>query len=296
MSQYNLIEAGATERFFTVVARASGSPIISGTVNYYCKAKSGLNAGKWWRDSDQSWQAAETANPMTHEADGHWAIDLTTSPFTDGIRFLEYVKESGDLHVPDARHLVCETGLGTGTGPRLVTLTITNGTDPLPNVAARLASTTRSYVGTTNASGVVTFGVIEDTYTVILALPNHNFVPVSLVVDGDETTTYAMSVMTPLDPDGASLTTGYVLCLDDDGLPAADIEIQAQLVSGPGTAGQSPSGSVITITSGADGIAQHAFVQGGEYRFRRGSSDWTPTTYVAPTEDTWALPEVLGQP
>jgi hypothetical protein len=103
---YQSIDAGATERFFTVVAKASGDPITGGTVNYYLKSKSGDNAGKWWRDSDQTWQVAETANAMTHDADGHWEIDLSESPFTAGVRYLEYTKESGDLHIPDSRHLI----------------------------------------------------------------------------------------------------------------------------------------------------------------------------------------------
>jgi hypothetical protein len=106
VSQYHSINAGETERFFTVVARASGAPITSGTVNYYLKAKSGANAGKWWKNADETWDAAETANAMTHDADGHWEIDLASSPFADGVRYLEYVKESGDLHVPQARHLI----------------------------------------------------------------------------------------------------------------------------------------------------------------------------------------------
>lgn len=103
---YQSIDAGATERFFTVVKRSNGDPIVAGTVNYYLKAKSGANAGKWWRNSDQTWQATETANAMTHDEDGHWEIDLTSSPFTSGVRYLEYVKESGGLHVPDSRHLI----------------------------------------------------------------------------------------------------------------------------------------------------------------------------------------------
>lgn len=106
MSQYHSINAGETERFFTVVARASGAPITSGTVNYYLRAKSGAEAEKYWADSTETWEVAETANAMTHDADGHWEIDLTSSPFADAIRYLEYVKESGDLHVPQARHLI----------------------------------------------------------------------------------------------------------------------------------------------------------------------------------------------
>ena len=90
---YQSIETGAKERFFTVLDRANGDPIVAGVVNYYLKAKSGPNAGKWWQDSDNTWQDLETANLMIHDADGHWEIDLAESPFDVGIRFLEYTKK-----------------------------------------------------------------------------------------------------------------------------------------------------------------------------------------------------------
>jgi hypothetical protein len=93
------ILVGETWRKAGMVAKASGDAITSGTVNYYLKAKSGDNAGKWWKDSDQTWAAVETANPMTHDADGNWTIELSASPFTDGVLYVEYAKESGDLHV-----------------------------------------------------------------------------------------------------------------------------------------------------------------------------------------------------
>jgi hypothetical protein len=123
MSQYHTINAGELERGFTAVARADGSPIAAGTVNYYLKCKSGANAGKWWRNSDQSWQAAETANAMAHDADGHWDILLTAGaagPFTAGVRYREYMKESGDLHVPEGRLLACDAAPGTTGGPLVV--------------------------------------------------------------------------------------------------------------------------------------------------------------------------------
>lgn len=123
MSQYHTINAGELERGCTAIARLDGSPITAGTVNYYLKCKSGADAGKWWRDSDQTWQASETANAMTHDADGHWGILLTAGtdgPFVAGVRYLEYVKESGNLHVPDGRHLVCDAAPGTTAGPLVV--------------------------------------------------------------------------------------------------------------------------------------------------------------------------------
>lgn len=106
MSDYQSLSLATLERYFTVVSRADGSPIVSGAVSYYLRAKSGTPSGKWWRNSDQTWQAAETANAMSHDADGHWGLSLSGTPFEDGVRYLEYVKESGNLHIPDARHLV----------------------------------------------------------------------------------------------------------------------------------------------------------------------------------------------
>lgn len=109
MSDFRSQEAGATNaRAFTLVAKASGSPITSGTVNWYLKCVTGANAGKWWRDSDQTWQLAETANAMTHQVDGHWTRALAATPWLDGDLDLEYAKESGDLHVPVSRMLKVE--------------------------------------------------------------------------------------------------------------------------------------------------------------------------------------------
>lgn len=143
---YQDINVGETERFFTVEKKSDGDPIKTGTVNYYLKAKSGPNDGKWWRDSDQTWQAVETANPMTHEADGHWEIDLTTSPFVDGVRYLEYVEESGDLHIPMKRHVTArpsQTGdsfLRIGEGGVNLTEIITRQTTLLAALQAHAAA------------------------------------------------------------------------------------------------------------------------------------------------------------
>lgn len=106
---YQTINTGSTTlRGFTLIAKTNGDPITSGTVNWYLKALTGANAGKWWQKSDESWSAGEVANEMEHQADGHWTCDplgvpTSASPFDDGVAFVEYAKESGDLHVPSAR-------------------------------------------------------------------------------------------------------------------------------------------------------------------------------------------------
>jgi hypothetical protein len=64
-----------------MVAKADGAAIVAGDVNYYLKALTGDNAGKWWKNADQTWDVAETANAMTHQIDGSWTIQLAASPF-----------------------------------------------------------------------------------------------------------------------------------------------------------------------------------------------------------------------
>ena len=84
-----------------IVAKASGNPITSGTVNFYLVDKDGDNAGKWYRGSDQSWQAAEAiAGAATHRVDGHWYLSFPSAVWARNIRYRLYAKEDGDLHIP----------------------------------------------------------------------------------------------------------------------------------------------------------------------------------------------------
>jgi hypothetical protein len=118
MNDFRTQEAGSTSpRSFTIIERTTGNPVTSGTVNWYLKNITGSNAGKWWRNSDATWQLSETANAMTHQADGHWTITLNGSPWVDGDVSLEYAKESADLHVPISRMLsVAYTPLSDSSG------------------------------------------------------------------------------------------------------------------------------------------------------------------------------------
>ena len=89
-----------------IVAKASGNPIITGTVNFYLVAKDGTNAGKWYRGSDTSWQVAESiAGVATHTADGHWYLSLPSAVWTRNISYTLYAKESGDLHISVQEHI-----------------------------------------------------------------------------------------------------------------------------------------------------------------------------------------------
>jgi len=106
----NPIPLQANTRSRSLVARADGTPITSGTVNYYLIANTGTNAGKWFKTSDNSWDASESiAAVMSHKADGHWSASVDAEAWpTSGVEYTEYAKESGDLHVPTQTMVRCE--------------------------------------------------------------------------------------------------------------------------------------------------------------------------------------------
>jgi hypothetical protein len=104
------IKAGVAHvREFTLVNRAIGAPIDTGTVNYFLKALTGPNAGKWWNEGSDSWVASAQANAMTHEGAGHWSLTIDADAFSAGETLLEYASESSDVHVPVGRGLYVVT-------------------------------------------------------------------------------------------------------------------------------------------------------------------------------------------
>ena len=100
------------------------------------------------------------------------------------------------------------TGSGTGTGARLVTITVDDGTDPLENATVRMSQGAESYSTTTNASGIAVFALDDATWTVTVTKALYSFTPTTLVVNGTETATYSMTA-TVITPSSTPETTGY---------------------------------------------------------------------------------------
>jgi len=104
------IPGQANIRTADLAARSDGAPITAGTVNLYLYALTGTNAGKWWRNSDDSWQGSEViaveASPV---GDGHWKGSIHTGAWTADVEYLQYAKESGDLHVPISEQVRCQS-------------------------------------------------------------------------------------------------------------------------------------------------------------------------------------------
>lgn len=89
------------------VVNKDGTPVVSGTVNFYLKDKDGTNAGKWYRGSDTSWQSSlSIAGQATLDDDGHWHLTLPTAVWEYGTAYRLFAKESGDLHIPVGDNII----------------------------------------------------------------------------------------------------------------------------------------------------------------------------------------------
>lgn len=83
---------------------------------------------------------------------------------------------------------------GSGlTGANLVTLTVTDGTDPVPGARVRVKAGAQTEVKATNASGVVTFSLDNNAWSVRITSPGLTFEATTLSVTGDVTQTYTMT-------------------------------------------------------------------------------------------------------
>ena len=96
-----------------MIAKLDGSAIIVGVVTVYLVADTGTNAGKWFRASDSSWQAAEaSAGTATYKGGCAWQISITASAWTAGVSYSVYGKESGNLNILYTDNLI-EHGVET---------------------------------------------------------------------------------------------------------------------------------------------------------------------------------------
>ena len=149
-----------------LVARADGSPIIAGTVNFYIIANTGANAGSWFRGSDNSWQAAEAiAGAMSHKSDGHWQVSIATNCWTDGVEYTEYAKESTNLHVPVSWLVVCKYRMTVDSSNDVVAASVVGNVGG--NVVGSVASVTGNVAGSVaSVSGNVGGNVVGSVASV----------------------------------------------------------------------------------------------------------------------------------
>lgn len=97
---------------------------------------------------------------------------------------------------------------GSGSGAFGITITVTDGTDPLENASVRILEGATPYTGTTDASGNASFSLDAATFSVRVTKGGYSFTPTTRTVTAEETGTLtddlemtAVTVSSPADPE-----------------------------------------------------------------------------------------------
>lgn len=225
--------------------------------------------------------AALTSSLTTVGSIGKWLLDnmLLKTVWTDA--------KAGYLDTPIS---------GTaGTGAYTITVTVTDGTDPLEGAKVRFTKGAESSLITTNVSGQASVGLDAGTWTVAATLAGYSFTPTTLVVTASAAVSYAMTAVT-IPASDPTLVTGYWYCYDESGVleEGAIVQMRVKSYSGHGAAYDL---QIRSETSDAAGLATFTNLQpGAVYQARRGeNSDWTDITVPTTATSPYALPDILGE-
>ena len=185
---------------------------------------------------------------------------------------------------------------GAGSGARVVTITVNDGTTTLQNATVRMAEGVNSFVTVTNSSGIAVFNLDDATYTVSISKSGYSFSGTTLTVNGVETQTYSMTQIA-ITPGTGNLTTGYLTALNESGSPEADVIIYVEMVKIPSNVtGYAFDSKIRSVVSAANGLVTiEGLIKGATYRIYRG--DRSDNKYVIPVAagSTYELPSIIGR-
>jgi hypothetical protein len=190
-----------------------------------------------------------------------------------------------------------EGGVGTGTGPNAVTITVNDGTDPIESAIVSMSKGAEKYAGSTNASGVIAFSLDDGTWTVAINRGGlYSFTPTTLVVTGTATATYSMTQET-ISASDVDKVSCYLYVLDEDGEAVKDAIVEMQFVSYSGGTGIAHYTNLVTATSTATGLVTFTNrIPGATYRYRLGGGPkWTTVTIASNATSLVALDNVWGK-
>lgn len=220
------------------------------------------------------------ASAVTEIQSGLATSSGVTSAFTE-IKGATW--SSGTDTLEEIADAVAGISTGNGTGARTVTVTVNDGTTALQNAKVRMTSGAETYTALTNVSGVCTFNLNDATYVVSITRNGYSFSGTTLVVDGTETVTYSMSLVT-ITPSNVNKVTGYWTVLNENGVEAASVVVTIKarqpLRSGVGVihdAGER------TATSNANGLVQFTNLIPG-WRYAVVANDDYVADFVVPAD------------
>jgi hypothetical protein len=172
-SAYDAAKTAASQTSVDAVKTDTGNLVNRITANLF----SGITyLGRWL-----GLLAGKTADSTTLAEINATTAGATYSNVTDS---LEAIRDRGDTSWSSG---------GSGlTGANLVTITVDDGSNPVPGAYVRLKAGAETEVKRTDADGVVTFTTDDNTFSVRIMSPGLTFEDVSLAVTADTTITYSM--------------------------------------------------------------------------------------------------------
>jgi hypothetical protein len=253
----------------------------------------------------------DTGTTLQAEVDGIQAVTtkLDTTMELDGAvyRFTTNALEQGpagaggdpwDDALPGAYaagtagYILGNLSASTGSGARTVTITVNLSGSPVEGALVRLTKAAETYLGTTNASGVVTFNIDDGTWTVAITAANATYAGTTLVVDGNETATYSVTAIA-VTPSSAPLRTGYLVCYDEDGVVESGVSVSLSCYYAPDT-GLAVDTTTRTATSDVNGLVQFTnLIVGAKYVITRGTQGQYRFT-VAAGSGSFAITSIVG--
>lgn len=183
------------------------------------------------------------------------------------------------------------SGASGGTGANVVTVTVTGNAAPLEGANVRLTLNATTYLLSTDTAGQAVFSLDSGTYTMSVSLAGWAFTPTSVVVDGTEAVSAAMTqvvVPTPTEPDTCVV---YLYARDQHGAAAAGVGVQFRLESVSTLTGSAYEGDAHTVTSAADGLVQMQLPQGAWAALLDTHSAWR--RFRVPAASSYELPSII---
>lgn len=145
-------------------------------------------------------------------------------------------------------------GGASGSGANAVTVTVTDGTNPLANVAVRLTNGINNFTASTNNSGVASFSLDAAVYTRSMTRGGYQFTPDTITVSASGNFGAAMSAIvipTPTDPSTCAVFGTIVL---PNGKPAQNVPVTFSLVTSAASKANGVIGAKqITSTTNSSG-------------------------------------------
>lgn len=163
------------------------------------------------------------------------------------------------------RRLVEALSIETGSGAFEITVTVTDGTDPLENARVRISDGVTPITQLTDANGQATFGLDAATYDVSITKAGYSFTPTTRTVTGDQAGTLTddleMSLVIRPEPPAIPDTCvifGYLTKIATM-TPAVGVVVTAtRKPEGIASAGAVLIGKSITARTDADGYFELA--------------------------------------